>query len=135
MEAMGRTVSLNDGGMAWDFCTTTPTVYGYMQAKARAFLNHFAPTTKGTNTVDFSTDVYFHGRPVYYDSNLPSGRIHFWTKDAAKLHVVPGVDFLVDKPTALAAGGQHGEIMYVYWGGENVLYEPARCGQISTVAA
>lgn len=135
MEAMARTVSLNNGYLNFDYIMTDPTTFGYMQAKARAFLNFFSTPQAGTSKIDWGTTVYFHNKPVYFDSALPAGRIYFMNRSAFKQHTVPGVDFLVDKPTALAAGGQHGEIMYVYWGGENVLYNPSECGQISTVAA
>lgn len=136
MESMARTVSLNDGFLDFDYILTDPTTFGYMQAKARAFLNFFSNTpASGTQKVDWGTTVYFHGKPVYFDSSLPAGRIYFMNKAAFKQHVVPGMEFKVGKPASLAPLGQHGDIMYVYWAGENVLYEPARCGQISTVAA
>lgn len=135
MEAMARTVSLNDGYLSFDFILTDPTTFGYMQAKARAFLNFFTPPQPGTSKVDFGTTVYFHEKPVYFDSALPTGRIYFLKKDSLKLHVLPGVDFTMDDPASLAPGGQHGEIMYVYWGGEPCIYESGRLGQISTVAA
>lgn len=133
MEAMGRSVSLNTGTLNFSRIFTTPTIYGYMQSQARTHGEFQWSTGSGEKGADTGTKIFFHGKPVHYDSSLPSGRIYFITDRALKLHVVPGVEFMVDDDIDLGAGGQHGYVKFIYWGGNNVPYRCAELGQISNV--
>lgn len=133
MEAMGRSVSLNSGSLTFSRVYTTDTVYGYMQKAARAHGEFQWQSGSGEKGADTGTKIYFHGKPVHYDSGLPANRVYFITDNAIKLHVVPGVEFMVDDDVDLGAGGQHGFLKFIYWGGQVVPYRCANLGQISNV--